>query len=156
MANCGRQKFSPENVHFELLYGYQKATTARSCVCVKHYFSLSKSGHFGEKMYPTLNVMKKSICPLVCWKFQPQKHQSRSVAHKPPCCYRATFLVPVPWISLLSHWFFARNTYFMSNREKTWQLGTYGGSSRKPSFHFYFKNIGRIKSQTPFGKRLWT
>ena len=43
MANCGRQKFSPENARFELFYGDWKATTARSCVCLKHYFSLSKA-----------------------------------------------------------------------------------------------------------------
>ena len=59
-----RQKFSLENACFELLYGYQKATTARSCVCVKHHFSLSKADIFGEKMYPTSNVIEKSICPL--------------------------------------------------------------------------------------------
>ena len=32
MANCGRQKFSPENARFEVFYGYQKATTALSCL----------------------------------------------------------------------------------------------------------------------------
>ena len=60
------------------------------CMCQALFFAF-------ESEHWTLNIIKTSICPLVCWKFQPRKHQSRSVAHKPPCCYRATFLVPVPW-----------------------------------------------------------
>lgn len=34
-------------MHFDLFYGYQKATTAWSCVCVKHYLFTFKSAHFG-------------------------------------------------------------------------------------------------------------
>ena len=66
MANCGRQNVSAENARFELFYGYQKGTTARSCVCVKHNFSLSKANIL-KRLYPTfkMQTLKLKFQPLV-------------------------------------------------------------------------------------------
>ena len=50
MANCDRQNLLPENTRFELFYGDQKATTARSCVCVKHSFRFRKRTFWRENV----------------------------------------------------------------------------------------------------------
>ena len=76
-------------------------------------FFAFESGHFGEKMYPTWNVMKKSICPFV------ENFSQGNTRHVITVITRAAMLLH---ISLLSRSFFARNTYFMRNRKKTWQL----------------------------------
>ena len=86
---------------------------------------------FWRQNVPDLECNEEVHLP-ICWKFQPRKHQSCSVAHESPCYYCATFLAPVPQISLLSHNFFARNTYFMRNHKKKVAacdvMETYGGS----------------------------
>ena len=84
---------------------------------------LCMSQAFWRENVPDLECNEEVHLP-ICWKFQSWKHQSHSVAHEPPCYYCATFLAPVPQISLPSCSFFARNTYFMRNRKKTWRLAT--------------------------------
>ena len=43
---------------------------------------------FWRENISDLECNKEVHLPLSLLKFQPQKHQSRSVAHKAPCCYR--------------------------------------------------------------------
>ena len=63
MANCGRQKFSPENARFELFLWIPESNDRTVLYMCQALFSGFEGGHFGEKMSPTSNVIKKSICP---------------------------------------------------------------------------------------------
>ena len=88
MANCGRQQFSPENARFELFYGYQKATTARSCVCVSSIIFRFRKQTVWRENVSDLECNKETHLPLCLLKI--------SVTEKPVsfCRTRASMLLP--------------------------------------------------------------
>ena len=64
MANCGCPNFLLENAGLKLLYGYQKATAARSCVDSSIIFPF-ESRHFGGRENVSDLKCNKEICLLL-------------------------------------------------------------------------------------------
>ena len=114
--------FSWKCTFWTFLWRLESNDRAVLCMSQALFFAF-ESGHFGDKMYPTWNVMKKSICPFV------ENFSHGNIIHVLSHTSRhVTLLCYIPRTSpsnlSTESQFFRRNTYFMRNRKKTWRLAT--------------------------------